>query len=156
METDRSATLSLIAGLAWIGAALCFGYLAFLQLQYAPLDVGSSSNLRGLALANGIGAGVFAIFGAGLILGASRGTLLASAIWAGINVAYAAWQVSTGVTADVFLLGTALAGIAGVLSFVAWRQAPGDGSGLSGGAKVLLAMIGIATAVGAYGLLVSR
>jgi hypothetical protein len=117
-------TIGLIAGLAWIGAALCFGYLAFLQLQYAPLAGLQESELRGLALWNGIAAAITLFVGARLILGGTASDLLGSAVWGALNVVYGAWQISQGVTHEVFMLGTLLSGTAGILSFVAWQRSP--------------------------------
>jgi hypothetical protein len=149
-SVDRSATISLIAGLAWIGAGVCFGYLAFLQLQYAPILGGQADQLRGLALGNGIGAAITLFFGARLILGASRSTLMGSAVWAGLGVAYGAWQISQSLTHEIFLLGTLLTGVAGVLGFVAAQSAPKttDEQPLLGpGGKGLLVLIGLGIVV---------
>ncbi len=156
---DRSSTISLIAGLAWIGAALCYGYLAFLQLTYAPLLGGQADHLRELAVGNGIGAAITLFFGARLILGTTRGTLTGSAIWGGLGVAYGVWQISQGVTHEVFLLGTLLAGAAGVLSLVAAQGAPmaaDEGPLLSPIAKGFLVIIGVVVLLGAIGLYVNR
>ena len=158
-EVDRISTISLIAGLSWIGAALCYGYLAFLQLQYAPVFAGQADELRGLAIANGIGALIVLVIGARLILGAARGTMVGSAIWGGISVLYGAWQISDGVTHEVFLLGTLLSGAAGVLSLVAAQGAPRGADErpvLTPIAKGLLALIALAALFGAVTWVVQR
>jgi hypothetical protein len=67
---------------------MCFGYLAFLQLQYAPLAGLQESEVRGLALWNGIAAAITLFVGARLILGASASDLAGSAIWGVLNVVY--------------------------------------------------------------------
>jgi hypothetical protein len=149
-SVDRRATISLIAGLLWIGAGLCFGYLAFLQLQYAPVLGGQADQLRGLALWNRIGAAITLFFGARLIMGASRSTLAGSAVWAGLGVVYGVWQISQGITHEVFVLGTLLTGAAGVLSLVAAQSVPRserDGPLLGPIGNGLLVLIGLGIVV---------
>lgn len=114
------STIALVAGLTWIGSAAAIGYLAFLQLQYSSLGYADSAGAGSLALWNGVSAAVTVFFGARLFLGASRRFLLNSVGWAVLNVAWGGYQISRGVTADVFVLATLLGAVAGVLSFSAW------------------------------------
>ena len=150
-QADRTDTITLIAGLNWIGAALAFGFLAFLQLQYAPLAGAQKGELESLALANGVGAAITLFVGARLIIGASSGVLAGSAFWGVLSVLYGGWQISQGVTHEAFIIGTLLSGAAGVLSFIAWQRAPKTNERLlTGPAKVLLILIGLAAAYGVF------
>lgn len=123
-EATQSETVGLLAGLSWIGSAVAMGYLAFLQLQYSSLGLVGSRDAGTLAIWNGVAAAITAFFGARLILGATRRFLANSIGWAVLNVAWGVYQISQGVSAGAFLIATLLAGIAGVLSFVAWQQKP--------------------------------
>jgi hypothetical protein len=52
------------------------------------------------------------------------------------------------------MLGTLLSGTAGILSFVAWQRSPKEKrTGVSQGAKVLMAIIGVVALVGLIGLI---
>ena len=113
-----------IAGLAWIGSAAAIGYLALLQVQYTNLGLPGSDDLAGLALRNGASAVITLYFGTKLIVDPTRRLLTNSTVWAALTVGWGIYQVSQGVTAEVYLLALVLAGVAGILSFVAQGSMP--------------------------------
>ena len=115
-----ASTVRLLGGVAWIISAAALGYLAFLQLQYSQQGYIDSADAGGLAVWNGISAAITIFFGARLITGTSRSFLMTSVLWATLSVVAGAYQISQGVTADVFILATLFSGVAGVLSFTAW------------------------------------
>jgi hypothetical protein len=124
-QTDGvTPNLLLIAGLAWIGSAAAIGYLAFLQLQYASTQLPGAEDVGTVALWNGVTAAVTLYFGAKIIIAPTRRLMTNSTIWAVLTVAYGVYQVSQGVTADVYILALVLAGVAGVLSFGIPGQMP--------------------------------
>jgi len=109
-----------LAGLAWIGAALLTGYLAYLQLSVGSILPGQG--YQELALWNGVSAAVTLYFGARLLTRPDRDWLKWSIYWAILNVAWGGYQASQGATTDVFMLSLVLSGAAGILSFAARDQ----------------------------------
>jgi hypothetical protein len=99
------------------------GYLAFLQLQFSSLtDSRLAEEARNLAVGNGVSAAITVFFAAKLLLGPDRRFLFNSAAWGALSVAWGAYQISQGVTAEVFIAATVAAGLAGMLSLVAAIQ----------------------------------
>ena len=100
------------------------GHLAFLQLEYGGLGLADADDARGLALWNGITAAITAYFGAMAIVAPSRGRMAGAVLWAVLNVAWGGYQVSQGLTHEVFILALVAFSLAGVLAFAAWSQLP--------------------------------
>jgi hypothetical protein len=122
-DARSNTTLPLIAGLAWLVAAALTGYLAFLQLQFSgDSNTRLAEEARNLAIGNGVSAAITVFFGAKLLIGADRRFLFNSAAWGALSVAWGAYQISQGVTADVFIAATVAAGVAGIVSLVAGTQ----------------------------------
>lgn len=123
---SSTTVVPLLAGLCWLAAAALTAYLAFLQLQYSALTDGRlADEARNLAIGNGLSAAVTVYFAAKLLLGADRRFLLNSVFWGVLVVIWGVVQIGQGVTADVFLMATVAAGVAGVLSLVAvWQRPP--------------------------------
>lgn len=120
--SQRTEVVPILVGIAWLIGAAAIAYLAFLQLQYSSFGFADSSEALGLALWNGLSAAITAYFGAMAMISPSAGRMRGGVIWAVINVAYGAYQVSQGLTHEVFLLALVAFGIAGVLAFVSWSQ----------------------------------
>lgn len=142
--------------MAWLGAAAAIAYLAFLQLDYSGTGLVGSGQALQLAIFNGVSALITGYFGARVVTRARPGDFLGGTVWAVLNVAWGAYQVSQGVSHPAFILALVLMALAGLLSFVAWRQAPAEGTGgLSTTSKVLMVAIGVVV-IGAAVLLVQR
>ena len=121
-DQQLNELLPILAGVAWLIGAAAIGYLAFLQLQYSSLGFADANDARSLAMWNGLSAVITAYFGAMAIIAPSRARMGGGAVWAVLNVAYGAFQISEGLTHEAFLIGIVSFGIAGILAFVAWRQ----------------------------------
>lgn len=149
---------ALIAGIAWLIAAAAIAYLAFLQLQYSSTGFVGSSDAGGLAFINGASAIIFGFIGAKAVGGrATKAEFLGAAFWAAINIAWAVLQISQGVTHPAYLLGTVAIGVAGIVSFSAWRQAPDDGSrSMTSRARLMLALVVIGVVIAVLMYVVQR
>jgi hypothetical protein len=119
-RTDAGAvTPALLAGIAWILSAVLMGYLALLQLGYANI---AGTDLRSLALWNGLSAAITLYFGARMLRNPT-GILTASIVWGVLTVAWNGYQIAQGATHEAYLGATVTAGAAAVLSWAARSQA---------------------------------
>lgn len=119
---EPNQTVPVMAGIAWLIGAAAIGYLAFLQLEYSGFGFADADEARGLALWNGAAAAITAYFGAMSIVAPTRQRMAGGVIWAVINVAWGGYQVSQGLTHEVFILSLVAFSLAGILAFVAWSQ----------------------------------
>jgi len=114
------------AGIAWIVAAAASGYLALLQLnggnELNAIGFDGSGLLSDAAF-NGVGAILTVYFGARLIM-RHRGLLSWSVGWAVLSVLGVGYEIATGLTNAELILSAVAAAIAGILSFVAYRELP--------------------------------
>lgn len=90
--------LPILVGVCWLVGAAAIGYLALLQLEYSALGLADSADARNLAIWNGVASAITAYFGAIAIIRPTPQRLMGGFIWAVLNVAWGAYQVSQGVT----------------------------------------------------------
>lgn len=124
-HTEPNQTVAVLAGIAWLIGAAAIGFLALLQLQYSSFGFPDSDEAMGLAAWNGITALITAYFGAMAIIKPSAGRMAGGVVWAVLNVAFGAYQVSQGVSHEAFILALVAFSVAGVLAFVVWIQLRG-------------------------------
>jgi hypothetical protein len=122
----RDHTIEVVAGVAWLIAAGCGGYLALQQLQlvqYAQAFGVDAGGLQGTAVLNGVFAIITVFFGIKLFMQPSEGLLSLSILWAIVDVAGGLLQAGQGIGNAAFLGSIVAAGVAGICSFVARQQA---------------------------------
>jgi hypothetical protein len=121
----RDHTIEVVAGVAWLIAAGCGGYLALQQLQlvqYAQAFGVDAGGLQGTAVLNGVFAIITVFFGIKLFMQPSEGLLGWSIVWAVLDVIGGVLQAGQGIGNPAFLGSIVAARVAGICSFVAQRQ----------------------------------
>lgn len=120
-------TIEILAGIAWLIAAVLLGYLGLQQFQAASVAdfYGlNADDYRQSAIWNLVSAAITLYFGVRVLRTSTVGLLGWSVAWAIVTVLLGIYQINEGFTGDVFLGYIVASGAAGILSLVAARQMP--------------------------------
>ena len=121
--TGDAATYRLLTMLAWLGSALCLGWLVLIQLSFVGtiVDNGSFALLAGW---NGLMAALILYGAVKLGRSATRSSFRQSAIWALVIVLIQGLQIAGGATHIAYVLATVAAAGAGILAWLTYGALP--------------------------------
>lgn len=121
-EVASYRTISLVA---WVGSALCMGWLALIQFGFAN-TIFDNGSFAALAAWNLLTA-VLVIYGAArLSRSTKRDSFRQSAVWAIVIVVLQGFQIVQGATHIAYILSTVAAAGGGLFAFLVYQGMPKD------------------------------
>jgi hypothetical protein len=118
-------TYRLLTMLAWLGSALCLGWLALIQIGFAGtiLDNGT---FTALAAWNAVVAAIMVYGAVRLNRSTRRSSFRQSAIWAVVIIVLQGFQIAEGATHIAYVLATVAAAGAGILAWLTYGAMPAE------------------------------